>query len=191
MTVVTHESVMPLTGQTVQSIAAALCVDNVGLFAHSSMDASILNSGVVHRAFLCDPVVLPSWSPGRGFFSPTFDDIDCRIKIVHASMAYDDAETPIPDYISPDTFSRESELLTIVNVGHTDILDDAWADVGTRLIPWVSGTTAQSSSYDTWSRSNAQEERNPKRRAEYRREIASLASDFFSIAGGAIVNVIE
>ena len=59
LTLITTDSIRPMTRELFEDIAHTLNVNAVGFLAHSSFDKTILCSPALHAAVLCDPVVLP------------------------------------------------------------------------------------------------------------------------------------
>ena len=176
MTVVVREQWSPMDRSTLKMISDALAVDQVGLIAHSSFDPAIIDEHAC-KVFLMDPIAFPSWAPGRGFTqSVTKGDIDAPIQVAHAALAYD-GETPIPDYLEPEIADSKSPILLYKNVGHVDILDDTWADIGTRM-PWVPGASPTKTNFTFWQSSNVRGERAV--RNSYRKTLADDIVTFFT-----------
>ena len=66
-TIVTLRDLAPVTRETIDLAASALCTDRLGFVSHSSFDLDILSSPRLVGAVLCDPIVLPdSWRRPRG-----------------------------------------------------------------------------------------------------------------------------
>lgn len=225
VTLAVLNDVAPVTVQTVEDIAESLSVDKVSFFSHSSFDASILNSPVLHSAVLCDPVVLPTWEklpemvslllPALPSFSPSSKgsssetgrtgqtgtaqtgqtgqtgtaqtaQTPSRVLILKADLAYESAETAIPDFLGPEVWSSRCVVHTFPGVGHADLLDDPWAEMG-KQIPWVSGASAPKVPFVDWkfpsSRSSVRQTRET-----YRTQLARVAVDhLLHPLGGALM----
>lgn len=177
LTLVVSQDVTPVTAALVEDMADALSVDHVGFFAHSSFDADILRSSRVGRAVLCDPVTFPDWTLS-GFEATRVDNADPVIT-VRAENAYEAATSPIPRFLAP-SFTGDHDEVCVQNVGHADLLDDPWADMGPRLMPWMRGMSAPRVGFSEWNRVRATSSRTfATARAEYRTRVASLLRTHF------------
>ena len=66
-------------------------------------------------------------------------------------------------------------MATFDDVGHADLLDDTWAEWGTRAIPWMRGVVSRVADFDGWSLDEVRG--GPRRvRQAYRRDVARLAA---------------
>ena len=182
----------PLSARTMDEVADALAVDAVALVAHSSVRREVLESPRLRRAVLCDPVVVPELD-GLRLAGPRVRS-GTPFLVVRAGRAHgdDDAYGPgIPDYLSPRL--DQSEVVTFERMGHADLLDDAWAEAGTRLFPWMRAGAARPRQrpFADWTRGGGKEEGEgggggwwrvggggagaPALRRAYRRDVASRA----------------
>ena len=175
VTLVVLNDPVPLTAAVVNDIADSLAVDAVGFFAHSSIDSSILCSTRINSAVLCDPVALPRVSLGLGrppVIEPVLIDRPIPFLILRSSKAYGDSDVPIPEYLVPDLPSGCVDEEVFPDVGHADLLDDTWAAVGPRVLPWMRGAVRQPQPFSEWSHHTGGP---AKIRAEYREAVAARA----------------
>ena len=171
MTLVVLEDVAPITSDVITDITNTLSVDKVGLLTHSSIYSEILNSGEVEAAVLCDPVVLPVLDMMQGGLVPPETEPDFPIVVLKAEKAY--SSSGIPNMISPRL--KTSHDVTFMDVGHADLLDDTWADLGPRMLPWMKGIEVPKTGFRTWSLDARS--KSGVRRAEYRRDVANEIID--------------
>lgn len=180
VTLVVLDDMSPVTADIVEDVANTLAAERVGFFAHSSIDAQILASPRLHMAVLCDPVVLPEVhlptpSGPLGFVSPTVDN-SYPVLVIKARKAYDpEVTTPIPEFLAP-AFVNEQREVFVEDVGHADLLDDPWADLGRRVLPWMKGVVSRAVPFSEW---NAVDHANaaPAIRDRYRSDVARWALD--------------
>ena len=162
--------------ETMDSICNSLGVEEVGFVSHSSFNPSALSSSRIKRAVLCDPVVLPSFYPfgAERFVSPTVS-VSAPVLIVKAEKTYS-SDLPIPDYLSPSPSYEEAwKTVALDGVGHADLLDDVWAEIGAKVLPWIDGPSPQSSAWREWEKSGSKEKASRSVRDEYRRRVADMA----------------
>lgn len=184
VTVVTAAGWGPMTDDRVADIADALDVDAVGLVAHSSLDASILQSPRVYRAALCDPVVLR--------LLPMPPRIPYEVAAFKTTRAYahGGGGATIPDYLGLRDGCREETFYE--DVAHADLLDDRWAELAHRLFPWMapnpdrtSRRAPSSSSFRSWRREPTSERPSPAAlRAAYRDRLATDVVSFVTRRDG-------
>lgn len=169
VTLAVAERVGPVTAATVEEIADALAVERIAFLSHSSIDSVILDSSRVQSAVLCDPVVLPNVDWTRGGLVAPESTPDFPVRVLRAERAYA-PETGIPEMISPSIQDGVVSERTFAAMGHADLLDDTWAELGRQALPWMKGATPPLTSFGDWSldaRRKASE-----LRADYRREVA-------------------
>lgn len=185
---------VPITRDIVEDIADTLAVDTVGFFAHSSFDASILETPRINSAVLCDPVALPriaiqlnTIQNSISNFDSVSVDSDARFLILKAGLAYaEDAETDevmsngsspprIPNFLTPRTPADRTTSVVIHDVGHADLLDDPWANLGNRILPWMRGVSVPIRPFLQWKYDG--DRRVSLTRKEYRCRVARAASD--------------
>ena len=148
-----------------EGVVRALGVDKVGLMAHSSFDVSILASSALRSAVLCDPVAFPAVAMPSMFATPELASPAVELAVpvlsIRAEQSYDPARAPVPEFLKPNPADASLwKEVTIPGVGHADVLDDVWADMGPHFIPWTN--TPQSPSTRAVRRA-------------YRKEVADLA----------------
>lgn len=174
MTIVVLNEASPVRADTVESIAESLRVDQVGFLSHSSIDLGILESERVRSAVLCDPVALPRLEvPGFQLKPPEVHrEVPCLV--LRASKAYEDSDVPLPEYLMP-TFPPGMVTEKVIHgVGHADLLDNPWAEIGTRALPWMRGVVPDSKTYSEW---DYEPRAGAHVRDKYRRKVASLAAE--------------
>lgn len=167
VTLVVLEDVAPVTGPAIDAIADALAVEDVALLSHSSVNVGVLRSDRVRAAVMCDPVVLPVLDVARGGLVPP-DDATPRFptRVLRAAKAYE--TNGIPEMVSP---RLEGDTRTFDGMGHADLLDDAWAELGPRVFPWMKGVAAPRAPFVSWSLDARTQTAEVRRR--YREEVAT------------------
>lgn len=173
VTMVVLNDAAPVTAAVVRDVADTLAVDRLGFFSHSSMDVDILRSDRIGKAVLCDPVVMPSVTFEEGLSSSVVD-ADCPVLVWKAEKTYDPSFTPIPDFLMPRFSAHDPIVRIFSDVGHADLLDDPWAELGQRSIPWMNGATSRMASFREWTFERNRNEANLLR-SDYRKRVASSA----------------
>ena len=158
----------PISANDVEAMADAIGAEGVGFVSHSALDANILESARVRRSVVCDPICLP-WSRSEVVVAhPTLE--------VRASMLYDDQLLPRFNQVqlSGANVAREA-----YDVGHADLLDDAWAELAAQTRLW-SAVQPPMASYGDWSAANARTGARDARarRKAYRLALAERIADF-------------
>lgn len=171
ITLAVIEDYGPTSEADVQGLVSALGVEEVGLLTHSSIDTDVLKSPYVRSAVLCDPVVIPRWIPPFGVSTPG-PEVVGDVLILKASNAY--TAPGIPSFITPQV--PGSRTRTFSNVGHADLLDDTWADLGPKVFPWMTGASIPRRSFLEWNGQKAFDDVRSIR-AAYRTEVAKFAAD--------------
>jgi hypothetical protein len=183
VTLVVLRDPAPVTRDVVEEIADTLAVDKVGFFAHSSFDAQILDSSRLGAAVLCDPVTLPrlelplaDLDLRAAFRSSSVEGGDAGVLLIRAGLAYEEGASspPIPEYLAPRVDAARATEVTLDGVGHADLLDDTWADLGARALPWMQGATQPSRAFREWTYDRGGGALG-QTRADYRRRVAGLA----------------
>ena len=175
MTIVVLNDARPVTQRIFEDAAVALGVDKLALFSHSALDKSILYSPLLHRAVLCDPVVLPATYVPLPFLAKRNVDESEFLSdflVLRAGQAY--TESGIPDFLFP--FSNQGDVVTYEGLGHADLLDDRWADLGATMIPWMNGMVREKS--DFWSWSNLMPRSKEELRKRYRHSLSKRSLQF-------------
>lgn len=137
VTVVTITDFSPLTKSDVNDIANSLNVNQVSYISHSSFNPEVLESDKINKAILVDPICLPQVNVGT-FSQIDVDRVNIDVKfpvmIFKAEKLYEGVKT-LPEWQDPEingiVYSE-----TVENVGHPDLLDDAWAEVAKTLGFW-------------------------------------------------------
>ena len=156
----------PVTAEDVSQVTEAIGAESVGFVAHSSFDPAILTQPQVARAVVCDPVSLP-------FSGAT--TTSCPTLVVHAGLFRTDDR--VPSWNRMSIVGSTTEEWVVEDVGHTDILDDRWADLGRRSGIWRA-LRGPKTTFEEWaapSKTNIQ-----KLRGDYRRSVADRAAGFLA-----------
>lgn len=177
VSVVTLDGVSPVTRDKFDAVADALRVDTLGFLSHSSFDVNVLRSPHLHRAVLADPIVFPTLGgvfPNPVWTSPSVD-LSCDVLTFHSELAYERGDPPIPSFLEPVPIDPARWTnVTMHGVGHVDLLDDVWSDLGVRLVPFFAGPVPERRAFEEWSMPSST--RNVKRlRQEYRTAFAQQA----------------
>ena len=180
VTMVVLNGPSPLTVNRIEEIADAVAVDRIGFLAHSSTDRSILDSPRVGSVVLCDPVVVPQLSLTLQMSS---SDVVNPIPflVLRAGQSYasdDDGLSPIPNYLAPRLPMQTTDTITFDGMGHADLLDDTWAELGASIIPWMRGPRRPTRPFRDWTFMWISREISTVRRT-YRRNVAHRALDHF------------
>lgn len=180
VTMVVLNGPSPLTGDRIEEIADAVAVDRIGFFAHSSTDRHILDSSRVGSVVLCDPVVMPQLSlPFQMTSSEVVNPIPFLVlRAGQSYTSFEDGPSPIPNYLGPQLPSESTDTTTFDGMGHADLLDDTWADLGASTIPWMRGPASPTRPFRDWSFTRSSREISKARRT-YRRSVAHRALDHF------------
>jgi hypothetical protein len=171
-----------ISTETLEEVCEALGVNEVGFMAHSSFDSRVLTSPRLRCAVLCDPIVLPHVT-GFGFQSNPFQspsiDVAGPVLDIRAERSYnaDAIQIPIPVYLAPEPVDGSKwSVMTMFGIGHADLLDDRWADLGANLIPWINGPIPPVRDFNTWTIENSKRMDVQYIRKEYRKHVATLAA---------------
>lgn len=181
VTMVVLNGPSPLTGDRIEEIADAVAVDRIGFFAHSSTDRLILDSPRVGSVVLCDPVVMPQVSLSLEMTSSEVNNpVPFLVMRAGQSYASDDGggPSPIPDYLGPNLPSDSTTTITFDGMGHADLLDDTWAELGATTIPWMRGPASPTRSFLDWRFTRTSRELSKARRT-YRADVAQRALAHF------------
>ena len=104
----------------------------------------------------------------RGGLAPPPTDPRFPVRVLRAALAYEGDAKGIPDMISPQLDGASTRVFE--DVGHADILDDTWAEIGPRALPFMRGTRSPTVSFASWA--NDQRTRPSDTRAAYRAAVA-------------------
>ena len=181
LTMVVLDSVAPVRADLLDDICSTIRSDDIGLFAHSSLDMELLRSDRVRSAVLCDPVVYPSvqFLPHPGVTSPLVArDIPMLILKAEQTYSVTSGGTAFPDFLIPTGPSDTSERV-FDKMGHADLLDDTWAELAPRVFPFMASASAPSVPFDGWTRKALSSSDATAIRRSYRRSVAALSSAHF------------
>ena len=161
-----------ITKSDVEEVADALGVTTIGFVSHSSFDTNILNSDRVFKAVLFDPSYLPKIEN----FQLSQPSVKARfpVTVVSAKKTFEN-----PKFI-PDMFSLEVEdsaTETFDNVGHVDLLDDTWADLGMRT-GLFAGAKPNPVSFLEWNNRNVENIKDARKR--FRLDAADIVKKFMN-----------
>lgn len=178
----------PIKKADVDEIATTIGVDNLGLVTHSSIWKDVLDSDRIHRSVLLDPNVLPRDIGFEGIKATT-----CALShpslVIRSSKTYDD-ETPF----IPTAFKLlidNAEIISEEDVGHSDILNDFWADATEKIgLHGLRSARKETTSFDRWNATSKTQEKSviAKRRA-YREKIAGHTIDFLKPLSSSLVSL--
>jgi hypothetical protein len=173
-------------------VCGTLRTESIGLFAHSSLDMELLQSPRVRSAVLCDPVVYPSiqFLPQPGI-SSSIVSRDVPMLVIKAEQTYAATSGGIafPEYLIPVGPVHTCERV-VENMGHADLLDDTWAELGPRLFPFMGSRATPSVPFHAWTREALSSSDARDTRRDYRRTVAALSSAHF-LSGTADAPVSE
>ena len=170
-----------VTSELLKEVADALGVEKVGFFSHSSFNPNVLTSPVLNSAVLCDPVVMPNIGFGTNPFTPPELDITASVLSIRAELSYDETKiesSGIPEYLEPRPFDDTKwQVISYPGVGHADVLDDMWADMGANFIPWIHGPDPPKQPFLNWSPTSSKDTGVKDIRKKYRTALAAMASN--------------
>lgn len=169
VTLVVETDIAPLSANKFESMRELLAVDKLSLFSHSSVDADILRANTLNKAVLCDPVSLELPIVGRGKLA----EDKHKFLTLRAGVAYE--TNGIPEYLNP--FATTTETKIFQNMGHADLLDDSWAELGPRVLPWMKGMqiAPRSMPFQDWQPTIFNQKHQKESRESYRKTVATLA----------------
>ena len=150
-----------------------LGVDKVGFMAHSSFDVSVLSFASLRRALRSRRL------PGGGHAALRHARARAargrpRRAASSAGAVVRSDLTPIPEFKPKPTDASLWEEVTVPGVGHADVLDDVWADMGPRFIPWMNGPEPPSKPFREWSSEHSKVSTTRAIRRAYRQRVADL-----------------
>lgn len=127
-TVVTLSGKIDLT--CVDELASSLGVDQMVLFAHSAFDPAILQSERLRGAVVCDPVSRPALGMS-GVQSQTVQAA-CPVLTLRAGYL---CNSSLPAWNVPVIAGDVTDEV-LDGFGHTDLLDDTWANLASSSGIW-------------------------------------------------------
>lgn len=149
----------------VAEVADKLAVDRVGFVAHSSFDAKILTSDRVERAVVCDPICIPGTGGVR---------VNVPTLAIEADLLYNSGK--LPEFNRLQLYGPLLETHTTYDVGHTDILDNAVAELAKASGLWDS-LRPTATKFSEW-KSTPRRRSVWQLRSAYRTGLAELVSSY-------------
>ena len=162
-----------MTKDDVETVADALQVDQVGFFAHSSFDPSILESSRVKKAVLCDPIGIPQIKNILQTKSlQPYIKTDAKTLEIKASKLYNgEFELPMLNQYNIDGDVTSVEF----DSGHVDLMDDLWVWLAEKIGLWetISPPTRSFENFKLPQKQNVK-----KIRQDYRKSLADTSIGF-------------
>lgn len=170
-----HPQRSVLGGEELEQIADAIGVEKVGLISHSSVAPSLITSPRVERSVLLDPVIFPAG------FNPFGDGLLARrvrgsapTRILRAGRS---TNRFIPESFEVDV--AEAEVVVFDEAGHSDVLNDMYADAGSRMgIVGLAERGLELAPFWEWSLGPKRADVRSRRR-DYRAALVEAAVSFF------------
>lgn len=176
VTLISFKDNFPITVNDIEDVANSLSVKSIGFISHSSFNIDILNSDKINSAVLCDPIVIPEFSVNG--LLPKSVQTKAPIYIIKAEKTYD-SKIELPSYQIPEIIGNCTyEIYN--NVGHLDLLDDVWANLGKKTNFWE-GTKGPLTDFKNWKfdkNSIGKSYLNKENRKKYRNHISNTALSF-------------
>ncbi len=133
-TLLCNKDYKPLILDDIQEIKEIINVDYLSLFAHSSIDSSILESSIFNKIVLCDPITIPNIN-FDGFSNKRIKS-NANILVIKAEKLYN-SDRQLPSYQNPIFVNRNQYSEVIYKyVGHPDLLDNYWANLAINTQLW-------------------------------------------------------
>ena len=188
MTVVTFNDFGLVNKKDFEDVVDTLGVTEAGFVSHSTFSPEVLSSDYLSGAVLCDPIILPKINLFGG--QSNLIKSNAATLAIKAEKTYE-SEFSVPDFQIPMMTNDYSEEI-YSDVGHIDILDDFWANVGMQTNFWQ-GPSSEKISFKSWNKNklNTGKTNIKKIRETYRKFIASKISNFFMDTKDEILNVPE
>ncbi len=173
------EDYKPLQLKDINEIVNILEVDYISLFAHSSIDATLLTSDKINKAILCDPITIPDINL-KGFNNKKIKT-DSELLIIQAEKLYN-SDRQLPNFQTPK-FPKNKIISEIIykNVGHPDILNNIWADFASNTKLWRSITPIKNiTEFSKWKYKNNKNYKNTiiSEREKYKNYITNKTINF-------------
>lgn len=171
LTIITINSLQPLTPHDVIDLTETINVDSVSFLSHSSFNPKILELDKINNAVLVDPIVVPSLN-FTSFFNKFglnyFDNynninIEYPIIIIKSEKLYK-SKFDLPSWQELN-INGDLENIIYDDVGHPDILDDNWAEFAKNTNFWGTAT-GKTMKFKEWKYNN--QNTLPKIREKYR-----------------------
>lgn len=170
-TVITIDGVDTIKETTIDEVCNALLVDKIDYISHSSFFPEVLSNDKINRVVLLDPINLPQISLD-GLTKPSID-LKMPTLIIKAEKLYNGTKQ-LPKIQEPDFLGYYIEE-TSKDVGHIDILDDNWVNIGKTTGIWetLEGTVKDYNSWTGISNNNIRD-----LRKQYRQSLAKKILEF-------------
>lgn len=133
-TLLLNKDYKPFILDDIEEIKEEINVDYLSLFAHSSIDSTILESSIFNKMILCDPITIPNIN-FDGFSNKKIKS-SANILTIKAEKLYN-SDRELPSYQNP-IFLKNKKYSELVyrHVGHPDLLDNYWADLAITTQLW-------------------------------------------------------
>jgi len=169
----------PIEYSDIDNIVDELEVDYISLFSHSSIDNKILESDKLNKIIVCDPITIPNIN-FDGFSNKKIRS-NAKILSIKAEKLYN-SDLTLPQYQNPIFLNNKLYSETIYQeVGHPDILDNAWADLAIFSTLWKGASPDKKiNKFKDWKYKKQKNRNNEiyKKREEYRKFIVNEISEF-------------
>ena len=178
-TLILNTDYKPLLYKDIEDITDKLQVDYISLFSHSSINDKILESNYINKIVLCDPITIPNIN-FDGFSNKKIRS-NAKILSIKAEKLYN-SDLTLPQYQNPIFLNNKLYSETIYQeVGHPDILDNAWADLAIFSTLWKGASPDKKiNKFKDWKYKKQKNRNNEiyKKREEYRKFIVNEISEF-------------
>ena len=178
ITIVTFNDFGSVNKDDFEDIVNSLGVSQAGFVSHSTFDPEVLSSDYLMGAVLCDPIIVPKLN----FFNVQNNFINNKSPTlaIKASKTYD-SDFSVPEFQIP-LISKDYVEETYPDVGHIDILDDFWANIGLKTNFW-NGPSGERVQFENWNKNvvKTSQINSKKIRETYRKFIASKVVQFFLV----------
>lgn len=144
-TIITVDGLDTIKETTIDEVCNALLVDKIDYLSHSSFFPEVLSNDRLNRIVLLDPINIP-WISFEGLTRSAID-LKTPTLIIKAEKLYNGSKQ-LPKIQEPDFLGYYIEE-TSKDVGHIDILDDNWVNIGKTTGIWDTLEGAIQD-YDNW-----------------------------------------
>ena len=188
LTVVRLERSGVVEAVDVANVADALGVSELGLITHSSLSPSLLESDRIRRFALLDPVSLPDGVDlATQRLRSTIKSVQRPALVLRAEYAFSSQVPFIPPGFELGILDAETHVFD--GMGHSDVLDDMWADLADRMGIRGHRRSVPLLDYSVWSGVPKKAAVSDGRRA-YRNALASTIGEFMRRdVGGALTTI--
>jgi len=167
----------------IEEISIIIGVEKIGLLTHSSFDYNALSSPIIEKAVLLDPITLPDISTESMDIQNKIIESLVPTMVLYANLSKEIDKAFVLPGFGPEIVGNDVEHITYDNVGHTDILDNIWAETGKMLgIHGLSDFQKEFLSYESWKNNkySKKSETVTKARNVYRNMISNNIKTFFT-----------